>query len=187
MDVAHGVTHLAERRIGEHQVGVRHERQQRGRRVGVAGVGEHLAVGLDPEAERFDRVIDPVRGDGERPDRERAARPHRAEVELRVHPVRVGRFGERDTVGSRHPGTGVLRTVDRHARQRATRGVVLGDDEQSGQVEAVVGVQMADHDRIDRVQLDVLLQHAERPRPHVEHEVPGAALVLGLHQVGRRR
>jgi hypothetical protein len=47
-------------------------------------------------------------------------------------------------------------------------------DVEAAEVGAVVGVQMAEEDRIEVVQVDVSLEGAERPRAEVEQDVPRA-------------
>src|SRR5690606_9154622 len=64
----------------------------------------------------------------------------------------------------------------------APRGVAAHHVE-PGEVQAVVGVQVREHDRVDRQRIGMPLQATERPAPQVEDQAPGAALVLGLEQV----
>ena len=84
---------------------------------------------------------------------------------------------------SRVPG----RPDQRDARLRAGRAVSLAAvaqrDDVRGEVDAVVGVQVRDDDRVDVGGFDVALQRAERTVTQVEDE-PVAVL---LDQVARRR
>ena len=168
-----------ERRLGQQQVDTLGHGVQARARAGVTGVAHRPAVGGDPQSERRDGMGNRDRLDPERTDLEGAAVAE--ELELLTH-ARV----ERQVVGARHPVGGVRGTPDRDPWLRTVR-VVLAHDVEARQVEAVVGMQVAEQHRVDGQRVGVALQIAERPAAQVEDDPPGAALVLGLQQIAAGR
>ncbi|BDZ57351.1 hypothetical protein GCM10025872_10080 [Barrientosiimonas endolithica] len=174
------VATVDERRVGEHQRRAVHQRAQVGRLVGVTGVGDDRPVGLDAQPVRLDRVLDEERLDRERAYGESGSVAQVAEVEAVAEVL-----GPVDGV---HPGEALGRArggVHRDRRHRAL-GVIGAHDVEAGEVGAVVGVQVAEHDRVELVERDVALQRPERAVAQVERDAPGAPLVLGLHEVAGR-
>ena len=68
-----------------------------------------------------------------------------------------------------------------------TRRVVLAHHVVAAEVEAVVGVEVADEDGVDLERVGVAVQLAERAVAEVEQHPPGATLVLLLEEVAARR
>ena len=90
--------------------------------VGVAGVGQGAAAGLDPQPVGLDRVVDQERRDPERADLEPDAVLHLAEVQLGAHVL-----GVVQVVGPRHPAGDARRPVHGHGpRVGAARGRTAG-------------------------------------------------------------
>ncbi len=50
-------------------------------------------------------------------------------------------------------------------------------DVQPAEVEAVVGVQVGQEDRVERERVDMALEHPERAVPHIEEDAPYPLLV----------
>ncbi len=86
----------------------------------------------------------------------------------------------RQAVSLGHPPRGPGRPVHRDPRPGAVRPVGLRDPV-TAQVEAVIGMQVAQADRVDGGELGVPLQRAEGPVAEVEHQPES----LVLHEVGR--
>src|SRR6185437_3376091 len=165
-----------ERGLAEHQVGAAGQPGERGRRAGVRRVGNRPAAGLDPEAERLDRVVHVRERDPERPDLPGPG-VQRAEVEGPRHAhVLV------QAVGLGHPVRGAGRAVHRDARAGPVRRVRLRHPVPA-QVKTVIRVQVAQADGIDAGQRGVPLQRAEGAVAEID-EQPEA---LVLEQIGRSR
>ncbi len=110
---------------------------------GVTRVDQRPAVGPHPQRVGGDRVVDPrrPRPEGTDPDLLPGVG---AEVELLAH-ARV----QRQLVGRGEPVGGAGGAPDRDPRLRAER-VVLAHHVVAAQVQAVVGVQVAEQHRVDR-------------------------------------
>ena len=91
-----------------------------------------------------------------------------------------------EVVRPRHPVGGPLGAPHRDPGLGAV-GVVLAHDVVAAQVEAVVGVQVAEEDGVDGQRVDYALQRPEGTRAEVEQHPPGAPVGLGLEQVAARR
>ena len=118
---------------------------------------------------------DATGGDPQRADLERAWRQV-AERE---------RVGHAQVIAAERACQPLLRTgraVDRDLRLRPGRMVVLRH-RQPGHVDAVVGVQMAEADRVDLADPGIALKRAESTVAEVQNE----AEITGVDQVARRR
>ena len=111
---------------------------------------------------------------GDRAHRERA-RPRSSPAQVRKSNSSVHAGVERQVVGPRHPVGGAGRPPHGDPRLRPG-GVVLAQHVVAGEVEAVVGVQVAEEDRVDRERVGVAVQRAERAAAEVEQDPPGAPL-----------
>ena len=181
VDAGHDVAPVDERRVEQREVGTLQQRGQVVAVVGVAGEGQHGTGGLDPVAVGLDRVVHGVRGDGERAHGERHGIRDDAEVELGLHAARL-----EAVVHQRHPLGRAGRAVHGQAVGQRAGGAVAPGDVEPAQVDAVVGVQVAEHDGVEVVGRHVALERPEGAAAEVEQEVPGAPVDLVLHQVGRR-
>ena len=171
-----------ERRLGQQQVGLLRDRVEPRTRAGVAAVGQHPVTDLHAEGVGLDRVVDGVRRHRERPDLDRVLlRTQPVEHELLAHARLLGQV-----VGPRQTPRCAPRPPHRQ-RLLLAGGVVLAQHVVAGHVDAVVGVQVREEHRVDVEGVDVAVQRSQRAVAEVHQDVPGAALVLGLHQVARRR
>ena len=88
----------------------------------------------------------------------------------------------RQVVGAGKPAGGAARPPHRNPRPRTIRVIALGHIE-TAEVEAVIGVQVREHDSVNVFEGDVLLQRAERSVSQVEDEPES----LVLDEVARCR
>ena len=98
------------------------------------------------------------------------------EVEFPCHACLI-----RQVIGTGQPAGCAARSPDRDARARAF-GVVPLRDVQAAQVKAVVGVQMREHDSVNVLHVDVLLEYAESTVAEIQHETEA----IVLDEVARR-
>jgi hypothetical protein len=153
---------VEERSLAQQQVGIPRQRHQSAGFPGIGRVGERPAVMLDPEPERFDRVVHVSGGDSERPD------PGRPRVEPpEAEPVAqlVGHQAEH----RRQPLRGPPRPVHRDGRQVPGRPVMPRHGVRT-QVNAMVPVQVTQADRVDFADPRVPLQRPERTVPEVNDQ-----------------
>ena len=108
MDALRLIATVDERRVSQDQSCVVAQRFQGVAGVSVAGVGQHLAVGFDPDAVGLPRVADQMRSDSEGPDPDRLTIAELTEVELTMHAVR-----RRQVIGAGHPFARASGAVDR--------------------------------------------------------------------------
>ena len=168
--------------LAQQQVGVAGQVDQGVAGPGVGRVGQRPAAVLEAEAVRLDRMVHPRGGDLERADRP-GARSQRVEGERLGHARARGPARRRlRPVGQGEPLRRPVGSVHRDRGLRAPGAVAAGDPVPA-HVQAVVGVQVAQGDRVDVVQAGVPLQHAQRAVAQIEHE-PEA---LRLQQVAGGR
>src|SRR5262249_55677979 len=160
----------------EHEIGTRSERAHRPLGTRVGGVDHALAVGR-----RLDRV------GGRRVIRAREAQPQTSDLRARVvvdlvplerlAPITVDQLTEMRL--------DPFRTVDREAR---LLHAVSEKDVQSVDVDTVVGVLVRDHDGVEILDANVLLQVRERAVATVEPDRGGpVAQEVAAARAGRRR
>jgi hypothetical protein len=155
--------------LAQQHVAAARQLDQRVALAGVTGVDQRAAAGLEAQRVALDRVVGAHRRHRERPDGELAG-GDLAEVVHVEQPVGGRRLeGVADALG-RACGA-VDRQPRRHAVGVVAAGVGVGDE-----VDAVVGVQVADVDRVDVQQVDRALQRAERSRAQVDDQAEPVVL-----------
>src|ERR1022692_323036 len=167
---------LEEGRFAEQQVSVAGQVLQGGRLTSVGRVRQRPPGVLEPEAERLHRVIHVPGGDPQRADLD-GPRRQGGEVEGFGH-----RGAALAAAAGDHPVRGARRAVYRDGRPRACRVVIPGD-RIGAQVQAVIGVQVAQADRVDVVEPRITLQRPERPVAQIQQQPEPAR----LHQIAGGR
>ena len=180
MQVRWQVGAVDEGRLAQQHVGTGGEADELIGRTSVGGVGQRLACVLDPEAEGLDRVAHPAGRQAQRAYLDRTRR-QRGEVEGVAHA---------QVVAAERPGEPLLRArraVYRDARSRPGRMVIL-EDGVPDHVDAVVGMQMAEADRIDIGEPGVLLEGPDGAVTEIEHhpEIAGINQVTGCRALRAR-
>jgi hypothetical protein len=66
-------------------------------------------------------------------------------------------------------------------------GVILAKNPEAAQVEAVIGVQVRQRDRVDRLQRTESLQSAQRTAAQVEQHPESASFVRRFDEIARSR
>src|SRR2546421_1530631 len=150
------------------------EPDQRVARRGVRRVGQRAAPVLEADAVRLDRVVDPLGGDRERPEGERAGGERVERVDV------VQRSLVRAAVRRDQPVAHAGRPVHRKARVRPVRRGPAHHHVGTG-VLHVNAVQLPEPDRVHPAQVGLAPQGPQRTRPEIQHQTEA----LGLDEVRR--
>ena len=143
--------------------------------AGVTAVDQRRAVRGEPDGVALDGVLGPRRLHGERAE----LRGHRGDPEVEDVGERLAAL----LADHGQPPLGARRRDQRDPPPRTAARPAVPDDER-GDVEAVVGVQVGEHDRVDGVGVGHRLERAERTVPQVQQH-PEAVVLDEV--AGRRR
>ena len=171
-------------RLAEQQVGIGREVGQAVTRSRVGGVGEPAPIGLHAEAPAGDVVLGPDGGHRDAPEGQRRRTVVLRDPEARLEVLRIaGALGE------------VQQLIGRSGRHEDAQPLILRtlapwiDVAQGDEVEHVVGVHVADHDRVELVGVVATHELRDDARTDVDEQAGATALDevagAGLAGVGR--
>ena len=175
--------------LAQEQVGAARGLNQALAQVGITRVGENrvalAVVAGDAQGVRVLRGVHHTEGfHAERANLHGLALGPGVVLKLGAH-ARVGV----QAVGRRKVLVNGGGAVERNTSLGPAARIPLDGHVQTGQVDAVVRVQVRDENRVDITQVDMALQHAEGAVAHVHDDAPGAAGEVGRGEhvaAGRR-